>query len=271
VWSVECGVWSMECGCLTCLGIRDIADISRSQIKGSRGVGRFVDGHSCRARDDKVPFVRGGMPVDFPIFTLAIMCRRGIAGRKRRDLPHSARLDRNERGREVACDGETGTINNLHTAPRHFKRLLLRKVVAIAHFVRDVASRTGSILRRQVCGSWRPREYVEFPGGQIVKSGGVGAKVLSKDRLWDALEELGDQRGTGVGEGAFIEDEQELDSVVEGLDAVGNASGEAMKSLDTIPDTFGRCEYSQPDIASLKVILEDLPSFIRSRETDGTV
>lgn len=60
----------------------------------------------------------------------------------------------------------------------------------------------------------------------MVKGGSIHAQVLGQDGFGIAFEELGDEKGAIFAEFSTVEDEEEFDAVVKGLDAVWDTGGE---------------------------------------------
>lgn len=59
----------------------------------------------------------------------------------------------------------------------------------------------------------------------MVKGGSIHAQVLGQNGFGIAFEELGDEKGAIFAEFSTVEDEEEFDAVVEGLDAVWDTGG----------------------------------------------
>lgn len=60
----------------------------------------------------------------------------------------------------------------------------------------------------------------------MVKGRGIHAQILGQDGFGIAFEELRDEKGAVFAELSTVEDEEEFDAVVEGLDAVWDTGGE---------------------------------------------
>lgn len=60
----------------------------------------------------------------------------------------------------------------------------------------------------------------------MVKGRGIHAQVLGQNGFGIAFEELGDEKSAIFAEFSTVEDEEEFDAVVEGLNAVWDTGGE---------------------------------------------
>lgn len=140
-------------------------------------------------------------------------------------LAHGPRLDSEQTHGKVLGNGKCRRVQQFHTPTRDFIRFLLREMIRVAAIARNRTRRPRDILLRNVLGSGCARQDVQLSRGQMVKGGSIHAQVLGQNGFGIAFEELGDEKGAVFAEFSTVEDEEEFDAVVEGLDAVWDTGG----------------------------------------------
>ncbi len=137
-------------------------------------------------------------------------------------LAHPARLDLHQRRRDGARRREVGRVGDAHLAPCHFDWLLGRHVVAkgLRHDARARLDHVRGHRARHLA-----REDVALVldvDGDVGEGGLWDAEVLGQHVTRRVLEQVGEQEGLVLREGAVVEDQQELTAVFEPLEGVGN-------------------------------------------------
>lgn len=169
------------------------------------------------------------------------------------DLAHGTRLENNKCSREHGRDGESGRVEDLNGSAGSGEGLLLRPVVRVSVGWRQRAGRRGDVLLGDVGGGRRAVEDEELLLRHVLESARVGLEVLGHDGGGRAHEDLGGQERAVLGEVAVVEDEQELDALVEGLDAVWDAGRE------------------EPHVTGGEVVDETLAVGVDGGDADGTL
>lgn len=141
-------------------------------------------------------------------------------------LAHGSRLDSEQTHGKVLGNGKCRRVQQFHTPTRDFIRFLLREMIRVAAIARNRTRRPRDILLRDVLGSGCARQDVQLSRGQMIKGGSIHAQVLGQDGFGITFEKLGDEKGAIFAEFSTVEDEEEFDAVVEGLDAVWDTGGE---------------------------------------------
>lgn len=204
-----------------------VTGVAGLEVESARTGGSGVDGQTTLAADDVVPFVRGGVPVESNIWSVEVAKTKYRMVSLSTDLlAHGSRLDSEQTHGKVLGDGKCRRVQQFHTATRDFIRFLLREMIRVAAIARNRTRRPRDILLRDVLGSGCARQDVQLSRGQMVKGRGIHAQVLGQNGFGIAFEELGDEKGAVFAELSTVEDEEEFDAVVEGLDAVWDTGGE---------------------------------------------
>lgn len=202
-------------------------------------------------------------------------------------LAHGSRLNSEQTHGKVLGDGKCRRVQQFHTPTRDFIGFLLREMIRVAAIARNRTCRPRDILLRDVLGSGCARQDVQLSRGQMVKGGSIHAQVLGQNGFGIAFEELGDEKGAIFAEFSTVEDEEEFDAVVEGLDAVWDTGGEEPVFCSSRKGVWLVKPFSPgvmkgypvgrlgkivlPNIACLQVIYERLACFIHGRESTRSI